>query len=158
MHSWHIVPPVPIVSEQLKPSLPDYPSLQAKEKEEAERQFWCMTPSTKLRATDTWRPCVGYGPPLWRNSGRTDCSEVLPSLNSIWTTVQKPLPSDSLSKRRTTKNWSTWGRYNTNRSQCFTTITYSRRNCSNKEWPNFHTAISYPTWQDRKNWTDFPKR
>ena len=35
MHSWHIVPPVPIVSEQLKPSLP---SLQAKEKESRKKQ------------------------------------------------------------------------------------------------------------------------
>ena len=36
-----------------------------------------------------------------------------------------------------------WGRPNTNRSSCFTTIIDSRWNCSIKEWPNFNTARSY---------------
>ena len=105
---------VSIILEQLKPYLPDYPSLQAKEKESRKKQkIWQMTPGAKLGATVTWRPCVGYGPPLWWNVGRADCSEVLPSLNSIWTTVLKLPPSHSF-KYRTTKHWSTWGRYNTN--------------------------------------------
>lgn len=109
------------------------------EQEEAGRQFWQTTPSTKLGATVTWRQCVSYRPPLWWNSGRADCSEVLATKSQL----HLDHCAELLSKQRATKDWSMWGRPNTNRSSCFTTIIHSRWNCSIKKCPNFNTTRSY---------------
>lgn len=123
------------------------------EQEEAKRQFWQMTPTTKLGATVTWWPSVGFIPPLWLNSGRANCFKVLPSLSTIWITAQKPLSSESLYKHRTTKHWTPT---EINASQ--QPPMHSRWNCSIKEWLNFNTVRLYESkLAVTKNELTFPK-
>ena len=98
---------VPVISEQLKPRVLDYASMQAKEERRAGRSRKTrLTNDTELKAWSHCHlvTCMGYGPPVWGNSGRADCPKVLPSHNPIRTTAQKSPPPDLLSKHSTTKH------------------------------------------------------